>query len=175
MALLPRWGPEDTHFMFSRRLLPTLAVVLTIAGFAHADDVASYTVVIAEPHYALVPANDHLIALCGPHTEGCTQITGTSFSAVCSPSEDRWRMTPSVSFIPYVYIGAAIGARVHHIYTHEMAHLDDVQRSMEAYVHRIAVTPFASLQQCRETADLERSRIAEVTRTFARQSFEVRR
>ena len=161
--------------MLHRLLLPTLAVALTFAPMAHADDIASYTVVVAEPHSSLVAAHDLLVTLCGSQTEGCTHITGTSFSGQCSASAGHWRMAPSVSFIPYVYIGTTIGARVRHIYRHEMAHIDDVQRDVESYVRRIATTRYPSLEACRATVELEQERIADVTRSFARKSFEVRR
>jgi hypothetical protein len=64
---------------------------------------------------------------------------------------------------------------VHRILRHELAHIDDVERSTETYLRRLASTHFESLQQCRDTAMAQRNAITAVIGEFARHSFEVRR
>lgn len=151
----------------------TIVVLLVSAPITRGADMLSYTVVIPAPRYSFVAEPGALVLVCGPQTDGCTDLKGASFSGVCVPRGDGWRMVPSVSFIPYVYIG--LRERRNHTIAHELAHIDDIRRSMERYVRRIAAMPFPSLEQCRGSADLERSRIADVMRSFAEASFEVRR
>ncbi|HSP17139.1 MAG TPA: hypothetical protein VLV78_20520 [Thermoanaerobaculia bacterium] len=155
------------------RSLLLAALVATFVLPARADEMSSYSVTIAEPRYALVSAPDLLVVRCGPHTEGCTKIVGTSFTGECVPQAGGWGMVPSVSLVPYIFIG--VNSPISRTYVHEMTHIDDIERSMEGHVREIASARFQSLDQCREAMNLESTRIEEVTRRFAEESFELRR
>jgi hypothetical protein len=150
-----------------------IGIALSLALRVKADELPSYSVTVAAPRETRVVTPDELRMLCGPQTNGCTHVMGTTLHTDCVAHADGWRMSPSVSFVPFVYVGVQGGAE--RIFEHEMNHIADIEASLEMHVRHLANERFSSIEQCRESATIEQNRIERITRQFARESFEVRR
>src|SRR6478672_10385408 len=127
--------------------------VLLLMSLAARLALPPYAVIVATPRISMV-IPDRSAVLCGPTADGCTHITGSSFSAECLRDGDAWRL------------------RAGRVFLHEIEHIDDVRRGADGYVRTLRAIRFESLEQCRERAALERARINDVLRAFAQQSFE---
>jgi hypothetical protein len=150
-----------------------IGIALSLALRVKADEIPSYSVTVGAPRETRVVTPDQLRMFCGPETRGCTHVMGTTLHTDCVTHADGWRMIPSVSFVPFVYVGAQGGAA--HIFEHELNHISDIEKSLEMHVRHLANERFSSLEQCRESATIERNRIEKITRQFAQESFEERR
>jgi len=141
------------------RLLLVLPLLLWTKDILRAQQPEGH-VLVREPIVVLVRRFD-LAEKCGTtkKIEACTAFVGQRLSCRCEPSGDGWKLAASAQFIPVMYLlGPA------HV-LHERDHIDDVERSLRAYLGDLQALRFDSAEACQREAA---ARADSFTRTMDR-------
>jgi hypothetical protein len=130
-----------------RAILLCLAAAVLIGASARAE---TLDVKIAPARSRLVNRED-LPRYCGGLTqiEACTVLRGARLTCNCARDDRGWRLGGWAQFIPYVYLTEG------RLIDHENAHLEDLRMQVGTWFADLSVKPFASEQECLETAGSE--------------------
>lgn len=129
------------------RLLLVLPFLLGTGDILRAQQPEAH-VLVAEPIVVLVRRFE-LAGKCGTKAkiEACTAFVGQRLSCRCGLGADAWKLAASAQFIPVMYL---LGPD--HV-SHERDHIDDVERSLRAYLGDLQTMRFESAEACQREAE----------------------
>ena len=115
------------------------------------------TVEITMHHYHVVTP-PKLSIMCGssPWLRGCTFFVGRKLIASCKQTGDVWRPGAAAKFGLISYVSSR------NVIAHEIAHVTEVQRDVEAYVAQLAAEKFSTYESCVQRVQEEEAAFGEV-------------